>query len=221
MVDEPKSRLDAKGFGETFAGIKAAGRSGPLWLVALFLCFFWFQPGMNSPMYLHITGSEEKGIVGIGISEAFYGKAGAIATFGYLLGALVFLAGLAPFFSIRKIALVSVVLYAAATLGYLFLEGPKTLVALGFFMAFANAIATLMLLSLAAQVCPKRVEAFVFAALMSLMNFSRMGSEVIGGKLYEGPLNHQINPLIVISAGVTLLTALLIPLLPRKEQSNG
>ncbi|XAL98578.1 MFS transporter [Phycisphaeraceae bacterium D3-23] len=208
MVDEPKSRLDVRGFRETLRGINRAARSRPLWLAALFLCCFWFQPGMNAPMYVYATGEA------LNISEAFWGKAAAMGTFGYLLGAVIFLVGLGPYLSIKKLALIGVTLYSAATLGYLFLMGPKTLVVLGLLLATANAIANLMLLSLAAQVCPKRVEAFVFAALMSLMNLSRYGSEWIGGRLYAGILDEHIQPLIVISAVVTMLTGLLIPLLP-------
>ncbi|MFI4862032.1 MAG: MFS transporter [Phycisphaerales bacterium JB063] len=208
LVDEPRHRFNGQSFRETLWGINRAARSRPLWLAALFLCCFWFQPGMNAPMYVYATGDT------LNISEAFWGKAAAIGTFGYLLGALIFLVGLGPYLSIKKLALIGVTLYSAATLGYLFLQGPKTLVVLGFCLATANAIANLMLLSLAAQVCPKRVEAFVFAALMSLMNLSRYGSEWIGGRLYEGLLEGQIQPLIVISAVVTMLTGLLIPLLP-------
>lgn len=208
MVDEPRCRLDAKGFEETIAGLGEAVLSPALWGAALFLCFFWFQPGMVSPMYLHATEV-------MGIDEAFYGKAGAFGYIGYILGAVVFLAALGPYFSIRKLAVLSIVLYALATLAYLFLVGPRTLVALGIGAAFAGAIANLTLLSLAAQVCPKRVEAFVFAAMMAMLNFSRNGSEWIGGELYERALDGNINPLIVISAAVTAFTVVLIPLLPK------
>ena len=210
MVKEPKSRLDVAGLGQTLKGMKEAGRSMPLWGAALFLCCFWFQPGMVSPMYIHITEV-------MGIGEAFYAKAGAWAYLGYILGALVFLTALGPFFSIRKLAVLSIALYAMATLAYLFLVGPKTLVTLNILISFANAIANLTLLSLAAQVCPRRVEAFVFAALMAMLNFSRNGSEWVGGKLYAGVLDGNIQPLIVISAAVTALTVLLIPLLPKKD----
>lgn len=208
MVDEPRCRLDAKGFEETIAGLGEAVLSPALWGAALFLCFFWFQPGMVSPMYLHATEV-------MGIDEAFYGKAGAFGYIGYILGAVVFLAALGPYFSIRKLAVLSIVLYSLATLAYLFLVGPSTLVALGIGAAFAGAIANLTLLSLAAQVCPKRVEAFVFAAMMAMLNFSRNGSEWIGGELYERALDGNINPLIVISAAVTAFTVVLIPLLPK------
>jgi len=209
MVDEPKSRLDAEGFRETVAGLGEAVQSPALWGAALFLCFFWFQPGMVSPMYMHVTE-------GMGIDEGFYGQAGAYSYIGYILGAFVFLAALGPYFSIRKLAVLSIVLYTLATLAYLFLVGPSTLVALGIGAAFAGAIANLTLLSLAAQVCPKRVEAFVFAAMMAMLNFSRNGSEWIGGELYDSVLDKSINPLIIISASVTAMTVVLIPLLPKK-----
>lgn len=226
IVREPRSKLNAEGLADTAAGFRAALTSKPLLAVMLFVCMFWFQPGVTAPMYLHATET-------LTISEQSYGNADAYAKAGYLLGTLLFMLVLARVFTTRQLAVLSVILYAGITLAYLALVGPRSLYALGFGYGLCYMICNLTLLSLAAEVCPRRVEGFVFAFLMGLMNFVRLGSDWIGGKIYDelipvyagknsesfwnafAGMQHPIDPLIIASAGITLVALLFIPLLPK------
>lgn len=231
VVRERKQTLDTEGLRRARAGFVQAIKSRPLLGVVLFVCLFWFQPGLISAMYLFCTED-------LNISESFYGGAGAWAQGGYLVGALLFLTLLGPLLSVRKLAMLSIVIYAGSTFAYLWLVGPKSLVALSIVFGVCYMISNLTLLTLAAQVCPKNVEAFVFAFLMGLFNFTKQGSEWIGGRIYDKldatmstggtgfwsnfdmtPLgfNNPIHPLIVLSGAVTLLAFVFVPLLPRKD----
>lgn len=230
IVREPRSQIDRQGLSRTTAGLGEAVRSKPLIGVTIFVCMFWFQPGLTASMYLHATET-------LKISEVVYGSADAWAKGGYLLGALLFMLLLGPRLSVRQLAALSVLLYAGVTLGYLALRGPTSLITLSFLYGVCYMICNLTLLSLAAEVCPRRVEAFVFAFLMGLMNFVRMGSDWIGGnvyvqlqRVYDGQttgglwmtldgMPYAIDPLIVISALITLLALCFVPLLPKRGDS--
>ncbi|MEM9021550.1 MAG: MFS transporter [Planctomycetota bacterium] len=233
IVREPRRSLDMHGMRLAGRGFMQAVKSKPLLCVVAFVCLFWFQPGLVTPMYLFCTED-------LGISEEFYGGAGAYTQGGFLFGALLFLLVLGPRLSIRKLAMISIVAYATSTFAYLALVGPKSLIALSIFFGVCYMFANLTLLTLAAQVCPKHVEAFVFAFLMGLFNFVRQGSEWIGGQVYDQldatigtgatgfwsrldmsglGLDNPIHPLIVISGAVTLFAFLLVPLLPRKDDA--
>lgn len=231
IVREKKSALNKEGLKLTSSGFVAALKSKPLLGVVLFVCLFWFQPGLITPMYLYCTED-------LGISEAFFGTSGAWAQGGYLIGAVMFLVVLGPRLSTRQLAMMSILLYAGSTFAYLGLVGPKTLTALSLLYGVCYMIANLTLLSLAAQVCPRYVEAFVFAFLMGLFNFVKQGSEWIGGEVYDRlvasrlsneqniwssidltsfGLSHPIHPLIVVSGTITLLAFVFVPLLPNAK----
>ncbi len=236
IVREKRSRLDAEGLRKTSRGFRLALTSRPLLGVILFVSLFWFQPGLITPMYIHCTQTLE-------ISEAFYGGAAAWTQGGYAIGALLFLVVLGPLLSIRQLAALSILIYAGSTFAYLALVGKTSLVVLNVLYGVTYMIANLTLLSLAAQVCPRHVEAFVFAFLMGLFNFVKQGSEWIGGWLFDGlrpaieggdtqspwaaldlsaiGLPYAIDPLIIISGSITLLAFVFLPLLPKRGDPVG
>src|SRR5205809_1058559 len=67
----------------------------------------------------------------------------------------------------------------------------------------------LAFLDLAAKACPRRVEATFFALLMSVFNGGMQVSQITGGYLYDW-LGYT--PLVLISAAMTALAWLLVPL---------
>jgi len=229
IVREPKAQLDEEALRATAQGFRQALTSKPLLGVLIFICMFWFQPGLAAVMYLHITET-------LDISEKVYGQGDAWAKGGFVCGAVLFLAVLGPRLSTRKLAVLSVLIYAGVTFGYLLLSDKLSLFILNYTDGFCYMISVLTLMSLAAEVCPRRVEGFVFAFLMGVMNFVRMGSDWVGGLIYDrlvpvydgrvtdgfwshlGGMKHPVDPLILISGGVTLLALLFIPLLPRRGE---
>lgn len=230
IVREKRSTLNSDGLGQTGRGLREAVSSKPLWGVLVFIVLFWFQPGISATMYLHATETLQ-------ISEQAWGDSDAFAKGGYLVGALAFMLLLGPRLSTRQLAALSVLLYAGITFGYLLLTDKTSLFILASVYGVFYMISQLTLMSLAAEVCPRRVEGFVFAFLMGLINFVRLGSDWVGGKIYDelvpvydgtvtegfwtamDGMQYPVDPLIIISGGITLIALAALPLLPCREKS--
>jgi predicted MFS family arabinose efflux permease len=101
----------------------------------------------------------------------------------------------------------------AATLSYLLMSGALTAAFAYFFYGGASMMTMVATLGLAADHCPKRVEAFAFAAMMSVTNLSGATADNIGSYLYEHVFKYEIAPLIVVAAAFTALNFILVPLL--------
>ena len=82
---------------------------------------------------------------------------------------------------------------------------------LNFLLGMASSVIFLALLNLAAKASPRFAGGTVFALLMSFYNLGQMGSSALGGFLL--PLV-GLQPLIAISAAVSLLVLFLLPYLP-------
>jgi predicted MFS family arabinose efflux permease len=83
-------------------------------------------------------------------------------------------------------------------------------VAIDTFFGCVGMIMQLAFLDLAAKACPRRVEATFFALLMSVYNTGTQLSQNVGARLYE---TYGYTPLVFISAGMTALAWVLVPLL--------
>jgi predicted MFS family arabinose efflux permease len=70
-------------------------------------------------------------------------------------------------------------------------------------------VTTLAFLELAARACPPHVEGTFFALLMSVYNAGQQFSHWSGGHLYD---RLGLQPLVLISAVLTVLTLALVPL---------
>jgi predicted MFS family arabinose efflux permease len=95
------------------------------------------------------------------------------------------------------------------TLGYLLYRSPTSALIIDSVFGVTGMIAQLAFLDLAAKACPPRVEGSFFALLMSVYNIGVKGSQITGGYLYDAL---GFTPLVVISATVTALAWLLVPL---------
>lgn len=219
MVKEEKSQTNLVEMKETTQGLYSALKSKTLWLVIGFICFFQFSPSFGTPMYVHMTDT-------LKFSQAFIGTLGAIASVAAVAGALFFNRFLAERYSTRSLLYWSAALGVVGTLAYLLLVDPATTgnattaVVLNLVFGVTAQISTLTILNLAAQNCPKRVEALAFACIMSVYNFSSQGSGIFGAWLYEHVFEKSLTPLILVSAGFTLLCIFLIPLLPRAQEEE-
>lgn len=217
MVKEEPAKADLAMMKETSKGLYQALRSKTLWLVIGFICFWQFSPSFGTPMYLHMTDT-------LKFSQAFIGTLGAIGSVAAVVGALVFNRVLADKVETKTLLYWSAGLGVVGTLSYMLLIDPATTgtattaIILGVVFGITGQIATLTVLNLAAQACPKRVEALAFASIMSVYNFSAQGSSIFGSWLYEHTFNKSLAPLIIVSAVFTALCFLLIPRLPNLEK---
>jgi hypothetical protein len=96
---------------------------------------------------------------------------------------------------------------------FLLLWSEALAAAINFFNGFANVIAFVATLSLAADYSPQRSEGFAFATLMSITNFTGALSENMGSFFYEHLFHRQLDPLILLSAAFTAIAFAFVPFL--------
>jgi MFS family permease len=208
LVREPKSRLDLPQLKATAGGIAAAFRSPRLWLVVAFLMLAHFNPGMETPLYIHQTET-------LRFTEADYGKLNAIGGAGYVAGALLFTLVVARRLSTRGGIVVGLLAFTLGVLAYLMMRDLATARIASFLYGVGYMLNALALLSLAAEACPRRAEGFTFAAIMSAINVAMQGADYVGSVLYERVTHKQFWPLPLISGAITLVALALVPLLPK------
>jgi MFS family permease len=211
LVREPRSRLDLVQLRATASGIWSALRSLRLWLVLLYLMLAHYNPGMETPLYLHVTKT-------MGLSESTYGMISTVVATGYLAGAALFTTLVAPRFSTRASIVIGMLAIGAGMLSFLLVRGERSAYAAAAAYGTGYMLSALALLSLAAEACPRRAEGFTFAAIMSVMNFAMQFADYSGSLLYERVFHRAFWPLPILAASVTLLAVALVPLLPRHPQ---
>jgi MFS family permease len=211
LVREPKARLDVEQLRATARGIWAALRSVRLWLVLLYLVLAHYNPGMETPLYLHVTKT-------MGLSEATFGMANTLMNAGYFVGALLFTMVIAPRSSTRGSIVIGLLSIGGGMLTFLLVRGERSAYAAAFAYGVGYMLSALAMLSLAAETCPRRAEGFTFAAIMSVLNFAMQFADYSGSLLYERVFHRQFWPLPILAASFTLVAVALVPLLPREPK---
>ena len=213
LIDEPRRPADFGQLKETFRALVATFAIRDLWLIAIFLFLYFLNPGFGTPLYFYMTDS-------LKFSQAYIGILGAIASAGWVLGALFYrryMRGL----SSRALINLSILLGAVTTAAYLLLLGEVSAAFVNFASGVANCIAFVATLTLVADYCPQRAEGFAFALMMSLLNLATSASNNLGSYLYEHVFANRLPPLIILSAGFTLLIFLFVPMLRLRGKEAG
>jgi predicted MFS family arabinose efflux permease len=213
LIDEPRRPADLGQLKKTFRALVATFAIRDLWLIAIFLFLYFLNPGFGTPLYFYMTDS-------LKFSQAYIGILGAIASAGWVLGALFYrryMRGL----SSRTLINLSILLGAVTTAAYLLLFGEVSAAFINFASGMANCIAFVATLTLVADYCPQRAEGFAFALMMSLLNLASSASNNLGSYLYEHVFANQLDPLIILSAGFTALIFLFVPMLRLRGKEAG
>ncbi|HEY3846926.1 MAG TPA: MFS transporter [Acetobacteraceae bacterium] len=204
LVEEARAGIDRAALRQRLDGLVTTFRSRTMWLIAAFLFCYYFSPGFGTPLYFYMTDH-------LHFPQGFIGALSAVGAAGWVAGGLLyhwFLAGMRT----RPLLQLSIVFGTLGTLGFLFMVGPISAVAVNFLMGVAGMIANVATLTLAADHCPPRAEGFAFAALMSVINLATPLADACGAFLYEHVFGGRLAPLIVVSAGLTAFVLVLIPL---------
>jgi MFS family permease len=213
LVREQRQPADLAQLKSAFAGLVTAFKTRTLWIVALFIFLYWFSPGFATPLYYYMTDTLQ-------FSQGYIGVLGAITSAGSIAGALFyrrFLAGM----SSKRLLQLSIVIGTSATLAYVLLADQTTAAVLNFISGFAQMIALVASLTLAADYCPKRSEGFTYAALASVSNLAIPASDNAGSFLYERVFDSRLTPLILVSAAFTALAFVLLPMLRLGDKPQG
>lgn len=213
LIDEPRMPVDIAQLKQTFRALVATFAVRDLWVIAIFLFLYYLNPGFGTPLYFYMTDN-------LKFSQAYIGILGAIASVGWVLGALFyrrFMRGL----SSRALINLSILLGVVTTAAYLLLFGEVSAAFVNFASGIAGCIAFVATLTLVADYCPQRAEGFAFALMMSLLNLSTAASNNLGSYLYERVFHNRLNPLIIVSASTTAMIFLFVPMLRLKGKEAG
>jgi len=205
LLDEEKTPINRVEMLRTLKGTVAALTSKRLYVVAAFLFLYTFAPGFGTPLYYYMTD-------GLKFSQSYIGVLGAIASAGWIAGALVhrwFLRSM----STRHQLYLSIAIGTLSAASFLLLSGEVSAAVVNFANGVALMIGTISTLTLAAEYCPSRAEGFAFAGLMSIMNLADVFSSNMGAFLYDTVFDSHMAPLIVVSAASTAICVILVPLL--------
>ncbi len=201
FIREPRAAADRAAFQRTLTAIRHALRERDVWLVAGFTLFWTFSPSFG-PAFLYYQTDVLK------FSQEFIGLLLALNAVGFVIGALIY-APLSRRVPLKRLIVVSIGAATAATLGYLLYQSATAALIIDPVFGVIGMITQLAFLDLAAKACPPRVEASFFALQMSVYNLGVKGSQITGGYLYDVL---GFAPLVLISAAMTALAWLLVPL---------
>lgn len=212
-VKEEKAVVDKAALAETTKGLLQALKSKTLWTVVAFILFWQFKPDFGDPMLIHMRET-------LGFSKSLIGWLGAVGAIAAVIGAFIFGKFFAAKVDTRTLLYWTGGIAVASSLSNLLLVSPVTgtpAVALGLTAVFGmlGPVTLLAILNLAAEACPKKVEALTFAALMSVYNFGNRGGETLGSYLYEDVVGHNMTVLSLIAAAMVLVCIGLIRFLPK------
>jgi MFS family permease len=201
FVHERPVRADREAMHETLRAIRAALAERDVWVIAGFILCFTFSPSFGPALIYYQTDV-------LGFSQQFIGLLASLAAAAAVVGAVVY-APLSRAMPLERLVRLAIGLAVLGTLAYLGYRSAAAAVVIDVCFGCASMLTQLAFLDLAAKGCPRRVEATFFALLMSVYNAGVQGSQVIGGYLYDW-IGYV--PLVLVSAGATALTLLLVPL---------
>ena len=205
LIDEDKSTMSIAELKHSFAGLLAALKMRQLWLIAGFLFFFYFSPGIDTPLYFFMTDR-------LKFSQGYIGVLNSIAAAGGIAAALFYAAYLRDL-GTRTMLYLSIVTGVLATLSFVMMMGPITAAVAQFSYGAASMWTLVASLGLAADCCPKRSEGFAFAAMIAVTNLAGALADNVGSYLFEQVFGSEITPLIIVAAAFTAVNFVLVPLL--------
>ncbi len=205
LIDEERHRVNLPELRRTLGSLLSVFRSRTLYLLGGFLFLYSFSPGFGTPLYFYMTDR-------LRFSQSYIGELSAIASAGWIVGALAY-RRLVQEMRLRVLLNLSIALGTLSTLSFLLLSGEVSAALVNFGSGIAAMVANVATLTLAAVVCPKRSEGFVFAAMMSIINLAAPASDTAGAFLYEHIFHARLAPLVVVSAACTAFAFVLVPLM--------
>jgi len=212
MVRDQHASINLPELKSTSKALQGALGNLKLWLVVAFLFLINFNPGVQTPLYAHLEH--------VGLPHSILAMMDMLFSVGNVAGALFFMTAMSGRLSTRATTIIGLIAGAAGMLPMLAITGKTSAGVAYSTWGFTYMIVNLSQLTVAAEACPRRVEAVVFAALMSICNLSYSYSDVLGSTLYEGRFAHHIAPLVLISAALTAAGLVFVPFMRAKSAAQ-
>jgi len=213
LIPDKKTPIDLPALHATFGSLVTAFRKRELWIVGVFLFLYYFNPGLNTPLYYYMTDD-------LKFSQGYIGILGSIEAAGWIVGALLY-RRLFEDMSSKRLLNLSIALGTMTTAAFVFLAGQTSAAILNFCGGFSAMVATVATATLAADYCPRRAEGFIFAAMMSIINLSTSLSGTFGGFLFDRFFHDSLTLLILLSAALTAFALVLVPFLHLGDKRQG
>ena len=213
LTPDPPRREEPKKLRVVLGEMSALVTSRRLLLVAAFLFCFTYNPGLQTPLYFHLTNE-------LGFAQGLVGMLGAAAASGSIVGVIACRA-LAKRLRMRTMFYICVLLGVTTTLANFALVD-RTLAVIVYFSAGISSVFGLVMAgTLAAEVSPGGQEGLCFAAMMSIENAASIASDASGSYMFDAFFHRQLGPLILLSAAFTAASAVLIWLLPEGTRDRN
>jgi MFS family permease len=213
LVQEERATINVEGLKISWRAFISTFGLRIIWLVGLFIFFYQFSPSFGQPLFAYQT----KVLL---FPQGFIGILGAIGAGSSVLGGFLY-QYLQSRMTTKQMLMLSIGLGMVSQASYLLLMGPISAVILAVVNGIFGMITLVTLLTLAADFCPDGAEGFAYALLLSVSNFAQQVSENVGATLYVHVFNHQLSPLIILSAAVTGLAFFFMPLLKLGNKKPG
>jgi MFS family permease len=217
-VKEPPSRMRPGAMRRAAVTLWRSARSPAVLSVGSFLFLWNFNPFSTSVLNLYVTKH-------LGFSEQFYGNMTSV------LAAASIAACVAYGFYCRRVPFgllvhASIALGILATIAYWAMWNKTSMVIVTVAVGFTYMTANLVLMDLAARICPVENAGTMFALLMAIQNIGLTASTAVGGQFYEAGqqwwgARTSFNVLVGIGAATTACCWLLVPWLRRQAGVGG
>jgi MFS family permease len=213
LIPERRVTINVQGLKDTLAGLVASFKRSELWLISGFLFLYNFSPGIGTPLYYHMTDT-------LKFSQGYIGILNSISSAGWVIGALLYRV-LFKDLTLKALLNLSIGFGAVAVASFLLLSSEVSAAIIYFANGFAQMLAMVATLTLAADYCPPRAEGFAFAVLMSISNLASSLADIVGSYFYTHLLGGRLPPLVIISSAFTVLAFVLVPLLRLGDKPQG
>ena len=211
LVKDPRvARRNLAVWSATAVQLRLIVRSRTMWAASALLLFVFMAPGFGIAMTYYQQDVLQFSTQLIGRLQALAGIGGIAATalYAYLCRKL----------RLKPLLLGGILLNAISSLLYLWYRSPQSAAIIDFANGFLAILGVLPLFDLAARATPKGSESFGYALLLSIYNIAVFAiSYPLGSWLYELPSagwHHNLNRLIWLNAGTSLVALVLVPFLP-------
>lgn len=211
LIHEPRNPISLDGMKLGFASLLSAVKSRQLWVLGGFLFFFYFSPGIDTPLYFFMTDR-------LKFSQAFIGVLNSVQAIGAIAAGIIYALYLRDL-AMRVMLYFSIAAGVLGTLTFALMSDPVTAVIAQFCYGAVSMWTLVASLGLAADCCPERAEGFGFAAMVAITNISGAAADNVGSWLYEHVFRSEIAPLIIVAAAFTAVNFVLVPLL--RLESRG
>ena len=187
------------------AQLKSLSRNRTLLSAAGMIILIAASPGFGTPLLFYQTDA-------LHFKKEFIGLLGSISAATGLLGSMLYFK-LCKRVRLRKILLWSIIIHALGTMFYLGYHDSTSAIWITALSGITGTLAILPVYDLASRGTPRGSEALGYSVMMSVWNLTNSLSDW-SGSILSSKFHYQLSHLVWLNAGTTILTLLVVPLLP-------